>query len=187
MTASLTRSASLDDYEDCISVADWQQRLAIDAYWRWRERTSLYGAVLCLNWGAASFRAPGAAPIYRGYREGPDLTDPPEPLAALFALSVLDRIARPLRLLHFYADRLEPGGLIVCTFAAWNATGEDCAVGCELRSRIYDRESWGTLLHESKRIGLEPLGGVDLRYRGDTLGDHTLASLVMVKGSDHAR
>ena len=56
------------------------------------------------------------------------------------------------------------------------------AIGHELRSRIYDRESWATLLHEARRcLGLAPFGGVDLRYRGDALGDHTLASLVWTK------
>lgn len=179
----LTRTASLTDYEDCDSMAVWQQCLAIDAYQRWLgdAHAPTTSEVLCLNWGAARFRAPGVAPYYQSYLD-PDILLPAQ-LAAVFALSVLDRVAAPLRFLRYTADRLMVGGLIVCTFAAWDATGEDCAVGHELRHRIYDRESWRKLVHEAKSLGLRPFGWVDLRYHGHALGDHTLATLVAIKRS----
>ena len=175
----LTRAASLPDYEDCDSVAVWQQCLAIDAYHRWHRDSPTYlcDDVLCYNWGAARFRAPGANPRYRSFGD-PELS---LDVSAVFALSVLDRVEAPLRFLRHQVDRLMIGGLIVCTFAAWDATGEDCAVGHELRHRIYDRESWRKLVHEAKSLGLQPFGGVDLRYHGHALGDHTLATLVATK------
>lgn len=176
----LTRTASTRDYPDCWTVADWQQRAAVEAWERWLEivQPVPFDDVLCDNWGAASFRAPGPSPRYRSYGE----TSPtPDPLSAVFALSVLDRVDAPLRFLRHVADRLIPGGLVVCTFAAWDATGPDVAVGHELRHRIYDRHTWRKLIQEAKQIGLRPFGGVDLRYHGDTLGDHTLATLVVTK------
>lgn len=176
----LTRTAALADFRGCDSVAMWQQCLAVEAWQRWAsgpDRT-LASEVICYNWGAAHFRAPGPAPIYYGYGDsGIDV----EPLTAIFALSVLDRVPAPLRFLRQHADRLLPGGLLVCTFAAWDITGEDCARGHELRHRMYDHSSWRKLLHETRILGLASFGGVDLRYHGDTLGDHTLASLVAVK------
>lgn len=182
MLMVLTKTASLDDYADCDSVAVWQQCLAIDAYRRWAPLGgSLFTdgcPVLCYNWGAAHFRAPGANPCYRSFGDPDSSLDV---LSAVFALSVLDRVAAPLRFLRHTVGQLQPGGLLVCTFAAWDATGEDCAVGHELRHRIYDRASWRKLVVEIKLIGLQPFGGVDLRYHGHALGDHTLASLVAVK------
>ena len=179
-TLPLTRTASLIDYTDCDSMAVWQQCLAVDAYQRWLgdAHAPTTSEVLCLNWGAARFRAPGGAPRYRSFSD-PELSL--DVLSAIFALSVLDRVAAPLRFLRHQANRLMVGGLIVCTFAAWDATGEDCAVGHELRHRIYDRASWRKLVVEIKLIGLQPFGGVDLRYHGHTLGDHTLATLVAIK------
>lgn len=176
----LTCTALLADFPDCVSVAGWQQALAIEAYQRWQATAPLADPVVCYNWGAASFRAPGIAPAYCSFRD-------PDPqlgglLGAVFALSVLDRIEQPLRFLRRRADQLLTGGLVVCTFALWDAEGEDCAIGHELRRRIYDRESWRKLLHEIRLLDLHPFGGVDFRYRGDTLGDHTLATLVAVKG-----
>ena len=178
----LTRTASLTDYEDCDSMAVWQQCLAIDAYHRWLgdAHVPTTSEVLCLNWGAARFRSPGANPRYRSFGD-PELSL--DVLSAVFALTVLDRVEAPLHFLRHQADRLMVGGLIVCTFAAWDATGEDCAVGHELRHRIYDRESWRKLVHEAKSLGLRPFGWVDLRYHGHTLGDHTLATLVAIKRS----
>jgi hypothetical protein len=178
----LTRSASFTDYPSCASMADWQQRLAENAYDQWCGAPFIEpaGLVLCLNWGAAHFCAPGPLPHYYAYSD-PDRVD--EPISVLYALSVLDRVDAPRHFLRRQATRLLPGGLIVCTFAAWDATGEDCAVGHELRHRIYDQGSWGSLIQAVRGGGLLPFGGVDLRYRGHTLGDHTLASLVLMKGT----
>lgn len=178
----LTRTAAFVDFRDCDSVAVWQQCLAIEAYQRWGRlpaQTPDYGEILCYNWGAAHFRAPGLAPIYLGYG---DTGIEPDCLSAVFALSVLDRVDAPLRFLRRVVNHLLPGGLVVCTFAAWDITGEDCAVGCKQRQRIYDHGSWRKLLHETRILGLASFGGVDLRYHGDTCGDHTLATLVATKG-----
>lgn len=176
----LTRTACLADYPDCPSVAVWQQCHALDAYQRWGGPPAGDGptAVCCYNWGAAHFRAPGRSPDYHDYRDPGDLATP---CAAVFALSVLDRVDSPVRFLRQQADRVIGGGLIVCTFAAWDATGEDCAVGHELRHRIYDWAAWRKLLQEVRHLQLQPFGGVDLRCRGHLLGDHTLATLVVVK------
>lgn len=181
MSLALTRTASLIDYPSCASMSDWQQRLAEHAYDQWCGAPFIEarGLVLCLNWGAAHFCAPGPLPHYYAYSD-PDRID--EPISVLYALSVLDRVDAPFRFLRRQAIRLLPGGLLVCTFAAWDAEGDDCAVGHELCHRIYDRYSWGRLLHEARSLDLQPFGGVDMRYHGHTMGDHTLASLVLLKG-----
>lgn len=177
---ALTRTANLTDFPSCVSVAQWQQQHAIDAYHRWQDRFWVEGGTLCLNWGAATFRAFGDDPIYRSRHDPIDAFDPGT-LAIIYNLSVLDRIDGPCRFLRQQATALHPGGLIVCTFGAWDATGLDCAIGHELRARLYDRDSWGELIQWVKRAGLCPFGGVDLRYQGHTLGDHTLATLVLIK------
>jgi hypothetical protein len=182
-TLPLTRTARLADFPGCCSPAEWQQRHALDAYDHWevhRHHRDCLGPVLCYNWGAASFCAPGEDPIYRGYGD-PDVPIYGLPLAVVIALSVLDRVDAPLRFLHGVTSQLQPGGLVVCTFAAWDASGEDCAVGHELRHRIYDRDACYKLLADIRKIDLQPFGGVDLRYRGDVLGDHTLVALTMIK------
>jgi hypothetical protein len=173
----LTRTACLTDYPDCISVGQWQQQLAIDAYQRWGGDPTEPPA-LCLNWGAASFRAPGPDPVYIGYH---DALPEQGPYSSLFALSVLDRVQEPIRFLHQQIGRLLPGSLVVCTFAIWDALGDDSALGCEMRHRIYDWHSWQRLVRRLTQLGLQPFGGVDFRYHGDTLGDHTLASMTLMK------
>lgn len=180
---ALTRACAPADLATSGSVACWQQQLVLEAYeaWIYRGPSLLVQPepVACYNWGAASFRAPGPDPTYFAYHD-PEVAI--APCSAIFALSVLDRVDAPLRFLRGQAERLLPGGLLVCTFAAWDACGPDCAIGHELRARIYDRHSWRKLLREARTLfQLEPFGGVDLRYRGHTLGDHTLATLVATK------
>src|SRR5262245_23570569 len=181
----LTRAANLLDFDGvCPSVAAWQQQHAQTAWARWHEdphRPSLDRSrhrLAVVNWGAASFRAPHTRFIcdYYDLSTAPGLADRSH--GAIFALSVLDRIERPSRILRQCVQALVPGGLLVATVALWNATGPDCAVGHELRSRIYDRHTWKNLLDDARGLGLKPYGGVDLRYPGDALGDHTLAAIV---------
>jgi hypothetical protein len=182
---ALTRTCDLADFPDGHTVADWQQALAQEAYGRLPDPVA--GTILCINWGGCAFTAPGADPVYRLKHTGggPRATDT---LAAVFALSVLDRLnteggrGGPLGFLHTHALRVLPGGLFFCTFAYWDAEGPDCATGHERRRRIYDRHSWLKLVSEVKAYGLRPLGEVDWTYHGHTLGDHTLASLVLTKG-----
>lgn len=178
----LSRTAHLADFEGCCSVADWQQALAQAAYQQWRcPHVSAWpapAAACVLNWGAAAFTAPGGVVASLSYGESVETC--PGQIDTLYALSVLDRVEAPVRFLRQAAGRLRPGGLLVATFAAWDADGPDEAVGCELRKRIYNRTSIRKLLMELPGVGLAPFGGVDLRYHGDSLGDHTLASLVAV-------
>ncbi len=179
----LTRSAALTDYTACASVADWQQTLVTDAHMRWSDNGGRSeGLTICFNWGAARFRGPAADTIYRSH--GDPVPRVNDPLACVYALSVLDRIDAPLRFLRAYAEQLLPDGLLVCTFALWDADGQDCAMGAELRQRIYNRDSWKKLAIEARRLGLEPFGGVDMHYRGHTLGDHTLGTLVLTRAGD---
>jgi len=174
----LTRTASLDDYPGCLSVALWQQAHATDAVARWG--VGGHDPILCLNWGAAWFVSPRHEhTIYREYQ-----ADLPEgAFSAIFALSVLDRIEQPLRYLRKIERRLLPSGLLVCTVAAWDVCGPDLALGHEVRRRIYNRDALARLIYDcSHHLGLKPFGGVDLRYHGDTLGDHTLAAVTVMKG-----
>ena len=181
---ALTRTCSLADFPDCRSVGDWQQRLVEAAHTRWALASDqLGGPVLCINWGASNFRSPGASEEVRYFEQvgGSSFLDA-EFASAVFALSVLDRIDQPLHFLREIAYRLDIGGLIVCTFAAWDVEGEDCAGGHDLRCRIYDLTRWRKLIQTARStLGLIPFGGVDLEYRGNTLGDRTLASLVVTK------
>lgn len=183
----LTRAANLCDFDGlCPSVAVWQQQHARDAYQRWRQgafapRLHKPLRIAAINWGAAGFTAPGSPLVcdYYDAAQGFALLD--EAHAAIYALSVLDRVPAPMTILRACHRSLVPGGLLVATIALWDATGPDEAIGHELRQRIYDRASWRKLLHDVRQIGLSPYGGVDLRYPGDTLGDHTLAAITLTK------
>ena len=188
-TLPLTRAVNLCDFEGiCHSAAAWQQAHAADAYARWRSngapRVRKTDRVVVLNWGAATFRAPETIMPVDYYDGAADHTIvwPDSSLAAIYLLSVIDRVDQPMIWLRHAGQALVPGGLIVATFALWDATGIDCAIGHELRKRIYDRASWRKLIYDVRGLGLQTFGGVDLRYPGDTLGDHTLAALTLTKG-----
>jgi hypothetical protein len=182
----LTRAANLVDFDGiCPSAGAWQQRHAVDAYGRWRlARVAPIGdrvATVICNWGAAGFWAPGSATLYTY-----DHTDWPHAFAdescvTIYACSVLDRIDEPRRFLRQAYAALVQGGLLFATFALWDAHGPDVAIGHELRARIYDRLGWKRLIEEIREIGYATFGGVDLRYPGHTLTDHSLGSLVAIK------
>jgi len=177
---ALSRTCDLTDFADCLSVARWQQCLAEEAWTRWQDaqhvRTRTPG--LAVNWSGAPFVVPGpsgARVLFRGHSingHGPGLP-------AIYGLSVLDHVDAPLRFLRQASRVLRPGGLLVLTFAFWNAEGPDCAAGCDDRLRIYDARSWTKLIAEARRIGFSTFGGHDWAYHGDLLEDHTLASLVL--------
>jgi hypothetical protein len=177
---ALTRSCRLEDFPDCHSVAEWQQAMVDATVDRWQPQTSAFGQVLCVNWSGCPFIAPGAGPIYRTDALG--VLRPTDQLAVMIGLSVLDRIDAPMRFLNQHGQRLLPGGLFILTFALWNSEGEDCAIGHEVRRRIYNRASWLKLLGEAKRLDLRVWGEIDWTYHGHTLGDHTLAITVLQKG-----
>ena len=182
LTLSLSRTCNLSyDFPDAISVAAWQQRLAEAAWQRWeaehhirtREQT------LCVNYSGVPFTAPGPEPIYV-YHSDPTL-DAERALPAIFGLSVLDQHKAPVSFLQRAATILRPQGLLFLTFAFWDAEGEDCAEGADSRARIYDVHSWKKLIAEARRCGFQTFGGMDWRYHGNKLVDHTLASLVLTR------
>jgi len=179
---ALSRSCALTDFPACHSAAEWQQCLAIEA---WQRNTlspyHLAGPSYTVNWSGCVFSAPGPAAA-TSWDEL--ILAPPASLASVYALSVLDRIDAPQRFLSQAASRLCLGGMVLCTFAAWNAAGPDTATGCEIRKRIYtwEQRAMRRFTDELRlSYGLALFGGVDWRYHGDQLGDHTVASLVLFK------
>lgn len=184
----LTRAANLVDFDGCASVAVWQQRHAADAITRWQRtqpggRWRRAGPAACINWGGATFSLPWAVYQTEYYDQAGQIPAfRAQAYAVIVALSVLDRVEAPRAVLRQYAEALLPGGLLIVTFALWNCTGPDCALGHELRRRIYNLGSWRRLLYEEiKGLGISAFGGVDLRYPGDLLGEHTLAALVLTR------
>lgn len=181
-----TRAANLCDFDGlCPSADAWQQQHAIDVYYRWKgglvDLTLLQTtSQLVVNWGSTRFTAPGShAEYYDGLARPLFLRD--QSLHAVYLLSVLDRIERPQRLLRQLVPALVPHGLVILTFALWDAMGEDCAYGHQLRQRIYDRLTWKRLLQDVRTLGFRPFGAVNFGYPGDTLGDHSLAATSLTK------
>ena len=164
-----------------LSPAEWQQHWGLEAYVQWTAGCSLppvAGRALILNRGQAPFTA--AAPDVFYVEAWPTVAA--GSLAAVFALQVLERVDSPTRFLRQVATALAPGGLLACTFASWDAEGEDCAVGHELRKRIYSPKAWRELVWEiMRKEGFSPLGPIDWSYKGHALGDHTIATAVVVK------
>lgn len=181
----LTRAVNLCDFDGvCASPAAWQQQHAHDATERWRAlgvRIPSAATVACYNWGAAPFTAPIARPPCEYFDAQHTIDRAPDRHAIIYAFSVLDRIDSPTRALRSWQSTLILGGLLVTTFALWDAMGEDVALGHACRTRIYDRLRWKRLIDETRWLGFRTFGGVDLRYPGDTLGDHSLAALVLTK------
>jgi len=183
VSSAFTRTCDVTDFPDCRSVAEWQQQLAIATYAGWHANLPRPPAApaLVVNWSGCAFLGSGTV-IDTADAYPLDLPS----LSAVFALSVLDRIEAPQHFLRQASLRLPPGGLVFCTYAYWDASGPDCAVGHEVRRRIYDRDSIEKLIDELRRVGLTVFGRIDWRYRGNALGDHTLGSLALIteKGSD---
>lgn len=183
---AFSRTCNLRDFTGCVTVATWQQRLAEAAWRAWTTEGHVQTRLpsLCCNWSGAPFEAPGPTAIYQ--LRGQKVPLVPAKLPAVYGLNVLDHLDAPVRFLVDSADRLRPGGLLFLTFAFWDAEGPDEAVGKELRTRIYDATSEKKLLVEARRLGLQPFGELDWQYHGNTLDDHTLASLVLTKrGGNH--
>lgn len=182
---ALTRAANLCDFDGrCASVGQWQQLHAREAVTRWASALDgpRAGRVTVLNYGASPFVVPVQAPVpidAYDYATPAFFVDGAH--AIVFAFSVLDRCAEPRRILRQVQTALGPGGLLVATFALWDAHGEDVAIGHTLRQRIYDRATWKKLIEDARGLGFQTFGGVDRRYPGDTLGDHSLGTLVCVK------
>lgn len=192
---TLTRTCKLADFPECSSAAMWQQYLTVHAYTQWAALRStaplLTGVHALVNMSGVDHVLPipfrDAACTYHSARDFQDDRaigrSPGRPLASVVALSVIDRIDAPFTFLRAVNGLLVPGGLLVLTFAYWDAEGSDIADGHELRRRIYTRDKWQDLLLGCKTIGLHAFGGIDWSYHGHTLRDHTLASLTLTKGS----
>lgn len=177
----LSRTCDLTDFTGCLTVASWQQQLAERAWQAWVEQHHVRTRTgsLCVNWSGCGFTAPGPEAIYR-YR-GHNGVGIEGPLPAVYGLSVLDHTDAPVRFLTHSAQLLRKHGLLFLTFACWNAEGEDCAEGHADRARIYDGHSLKKLVLEARKAGYQVFGGMDWTYHGDTLDDHSLASLVLTR------
>ena len=182
----LTRTCLLTDYQGCTTPAVWQQRFVDEVYQRWwpEPEADLHAEHLLLNMSGCYFAAlPEIAPLQTFERLYTFLNYPVGVVASIIGLMVVDRIDAPLAFMKHCAHLLRPGGLLVLTLAYWDSEGEDLATGHEVRLRIYNRISWRRLAAESERYDLHLFGGCDWGYHGHALGDHTLASLVLTKGS----
>jgi SAM-dependent methyltransferase len=176
---ALTRTCDLADFPGCLTPAAWQEALAASAVSVWQAARPTRGRVWVLNRSGLPF----ACPLPEAVELADPLTPPdPGPVGAIFALQILDHVDAPVLFLNSWARTLCEGGLFVCTVAAWNAVGKDVARGWQGRRRIYDAVGLQKLIGEVRRGGLRVLGGTDWKYRGDVLGDHTIASVVFVKG-----
>lgn len=181
MGLALSRTCNLRDFPNCVTVAAWQQALAVYAWAQWTEafHVRTRDASFCQNWSGCEFTAPGPSAIYAYL--GAEVPTAPGPVSAVWGLSVLDHTEAPMRFVTRAAELLRPRGLLFLTFAFWNAQGPDVAKGHEARTRIYDAQSWQKLMREAKAVGFEQFGGIDWRYHGHLLDDHTLASLVLTR------
>jgi hypothetical protein len=178
----LSRTCRLEDFPGCETVAAWQQHLADCSWevWTTLGRGNGKDVTVGINWSGCPFTTPGPCP--RGPTEHLLFDQPlPRHIAAVFGLSVLDHIEAPAKFVQRAAERLCPQGLLFLTFAFWDAEGDDHAAGHEHRRRIYNNDLWKKLIAEARRAGLKPFGGMDWSYHGHKLGDHTLASLVLIK------
>jgi hypothetical protein len=178
----LSRTCALSDFENCVSVAAWQQDLATLAWQTWEAASHVRTREpsLCVNWSGVPFDAPGPTAIYQ-YRHENGNGVARARLPAVYGLNVLDHIEAPVKFVSDAAAVLRAGGLLVLTYAFWDAEGDDTTEGAADRRRIYSATSQKKLIAEARRIGFRCFGGVDWRYHGNVLGDHTLASLVLVR------
>lgn len=178
LALALSRTCNLLDFPACLTVAGWQQLLAIHAWQQWTESEHLRtrDPSICVNTLGLPFVAPGPTPLYEREVNGVE-----HPVSAVFGLSVIDHIEDPVRFLKRVAKILAPPGLLFLTFAFWDAEGPDCASGHQGRRRIYDVHSWKKLITEARKAGFQNFGGTDWAYHGNKLEDHSLASLVLTR------
>lgn len=158
----------------------WQQRWAERTHWTWcgsGGHPPVVGAIYSINLGHAPVVLPVSSLPLSAW---PAVID--GPLAAVWAFSVIDRLPSPKRWFREVAKHLVPGGLLACSFAYWDSTGDDVAIGHELRERIYNLESWRELVREDlPAAGFARLGEADWTWRGAALGDQTIATVAAVR------
>jgi hypothetical protein len=192
MIAALSRTCDLEDFDGCLTVADWQQELADCAWARWLDAHHIRTREesLVVNYSGIPFVAPGPSAHYQYPAPWPGTPTPNglpgTGLAAVWGLNVLNHVEAPVKFLQRACQALRPHGLLFLTFLAWNAEGEDCAAGHDRRRRIYDMQSRQKLITECRKLGLVAFGGIDWAYHGHWLGDHTVASLVLTRRGDAA-
>lgn len=176
---ALSRTCTLHDFPDCLTVANWQQRLAEVAWTVWLGTSAgdplVFAPSIVVNLSGVDFVAPGPPTAIACTPEERPHVDAP----ALYALCVLDHIEAPGKFLSQAIEILQPQGLLFLTFAYWNAEGPDTASGAAGRRRIYSVLSYQKLIREARKLGFENFGGTDWAYHGSVLDDHTLASLVL--------
>jgi len=177
---ALSRTCDLHDFPGCLTVAEWQQQLADIAWALWLSEHHIRtrDQALVVNWSGCPFIAPGPEAIYT-YDGQPD--EIPRAVPAVYGLAVLDHADAPVRFLTRAATILRAHGMLYLTFTFWDSDGEDTALGHQQRARIYSATSYRKLLVDARRCGFQPFGGMDWDYHGDTLDDHTLASLVLTR------
>jgi hypothetical protein len=181
---ALSRTCNLRDFPGCVTVAAWQQQLAEEAWAQWihmhHVRTRDGGLVV--NYSEVAFVAPGPTATYWTRADEQQAADGQrDGVPAVYGLCVLDRVEAPVRFLTQAAEILQPQGLLVLTFAYWDAEGDDTASGAGERLRIYSAHSYQRLIRDARRAGFETFGGIDWAYHGNFLDDHSLASLVFTK------
>jgi len=179
-----------------LTVAAWQQRLADLAWAEWTtaHHLRIREESVVVNYSGVEFLAPGPTALYytreprtawgtpasNGHSPVPTVyTGAPVP--AVYGLCALDRIETPVAFLTQAKAILRPQGLLVLTFAYWDAEGPDTAAGAWERKRIYSAHSYRRLIRDARRIGFENFGGTDWAYHGNFLDDHSLASLVLTR------
>jgi len=181
VVTALSRTCNLRDFPGCITVADWQQSLAEEAWALWESEYHIRtrASSLVVNYSDIGFIAPGPAAVYEYYEQPTNGIH--RGLPAIWGLCVLDRTEAPVKFLSRAALVLRQHGLLFLTFAFWDAEGEDTAAGHQHRMRIYDERNWRKLIVDAKRAGFQTFGGVDWTYHGNLLDDHSLASLVLTR------
>lgn len=110
----------------------------------------------------------------------------PHPVDAFFSISVLEHVEDVDSFLYACNRLLATGGLLFLTVDAWDPPVEfskDTAHFHWMRKRIFSRGMLLGLLDQLHMWGYEPLGAMDLEYKGNTVYDYTFASLALVKGA----
>jgi len=185
VTLPLSRTCNLRDFPQCVTVAAWQQQLADQAWAQWTAAQHLRTreGSLVVNYSGVEFLAPGPTATY-WQRDEEKPINGAGLVPAVYGLCVLDRIEAPVKFLSQAKQILGRHGLLVLTFAYWDAEGEDTAAGHDERLRIYSAHSYQRLIRDARRVGFETFGGTDWTYHGNYLEDHSLASLVLTRRTE---
>lgn len=172
----------------------WEYAMALHACWAWQPRGR---RTYTLDIGGAG------SPFWRMLKDDPAtgvLTiDPalaggmtferyraqaPEPVDAIFALSVLEHADDLLGLLAALTTGVKRGGLVFLTMDYCDSEAVppvDRYHFAWMRKRIFNRAAVEHLLELLALGGLEPTGPTDYTWHGPHVYDYTFASLALVK------